>query len=62
MERGQPVVNVRVPVSFAGLANAIPGLAGPYTERIREAIRAGVVGRIVDIHDEDGGSVIIDTE
>jgi hypothetical protein len=62
MERGQPVVNVRVPVSWAGMASAIPGLAGPYTDRIREAIRAGVVGRIVDIRDDDGGSVIIETE
>jgi hypothetical protein len=62
VERGQPVVNVRVPVSWAGLASTIPGIAGPYTERIREAIRAGMVGRIVDIRDEDGGGVIIETE
>jgi hypothetical protein len=49
-------------MSFAGLASMVPGLSGQDAERIREALRTGVVGRIVEIDDGDGDGVIIETE
>jgi hypothetical protein len=63
LEDGRAVVNLRIPMSLASLAgNVVPGLSGPQAERIREAIRSGIVGTILDVRDEDGDGVIISTE
>ncbi|MBA2569755.1 MAG: hypothetical protein H0V04_01095 [Chloroflexi bacterium] len=62
-ERGRPVVSLRIPVGLAGLAGAVvPGLSGPQSERIREALRSGEVGPILEVLDEDGDGVVISTE
>lgn len=62
-ERGRSVVNLRIPVGLAGLAGSVvPGLSGPQSERIREALRSGEVGPILEVVDEDGDGVIISTE
>ena len=61
-ERGRPVLDVRVPVALGTLAgDIVPGLSDAYRSRIREAIRRGVVGSILEIHD-DGGDVRIAVE
>lgn len=63
MEGGRAVVNLRVPMSWAGLAGSVlPGLSGEHAERLRDAIRSGSVGRILEVEDEDGDGVIISTE
>jgi hypothetical protein len=61
-ERGRNVVDLRVPMSWASLASVVPGLSGPQAQRIREALRNGVVGRIVEIQGDDGDGVVISTE
>ena len=63
MEGGRPVIHMRLPTAWASLAgSALPGLSGTHAERIREAIRGGETGPILDITDEDGDGVIISTE
>lgn len=63
LEGGKPVVNLRIPVTWAGLAGSVlPGISGQHADRIREAIRSGTVGRILEVQDEDGDGVIISTE
>jgi hypothetical protein len=63
-ERGRQVVNLRIPISFVDTAlRFVPGLGGDQAERIREAVRAGAVGPIIDVEDADGsGSVLISVE
>jgi hypothetical protein len=52
-ERGRTVVNLRVPLSLGRAAiNRVPGISELTSERIREAIAAGIKGPIVDIDDE----------
>ena len=63
MEGGRPVIHMRLPTAWASLASsALPGLTGTHAERIREAIRGGEIGPILDVTDEDGDGVIISTE
>jgi hypothetical protein len=63
MEGGRPVVNLRIPMAWAGLAGSVlPGITGTHADRLRAAIRAGTVGRILEVQDEDGDGVIISTE
>ena len=58
-EAGRKVVNLRVPLALGQAAlDRVPGLSELTTERIREAIDAGVTGPIVAI-DEDGDGVRI---
>jgi hypothetical protein len=62
-ERGHQVVNLRIPLAFAGSAiDMVPGLGAEYAERIRQAIDAREIGPIVDIEDPDGGGVLISVE
>lgn len=62
-ESGRSVVDLRIPMNLASLAGSVvPGLANAQMERIREAIRAGEVGPVLEIRDEDGDGVIISTE
>ncbi len=63
MEGGRSVVNLRIPMSLAGLAGTVlPGLSNEHADRLREAIRSGTIGRILEVQDEDGDGVIISTE
>lgn len=63
-ERGRQVVNLRIPIGFVDTAlGFVPGLGGAQADRIREAVRAGTVGPILDIEDPDGeGGVLISVE
>lgn len=62
-ERGRQVVNLHIPVGLVeGALQFVPGLAGEQRDRIRDAVRAGVTGPIVDIEDPDGGGVLITVE
>lgn len=52
-ERGRTVVNLRVPLALGRAAlDRVPGISELTSERIREAIAAGIKGPIVDIDDE----------
>jgi len=63
VENGRPVVNLRMPMSWAGLAgNVLPGLSPTQADRIRDAIRSGEIGTLLEVRDEDGDGVIISTE
>jgi hypothetical protein len=60
---GRNVVNLRLPASIGELALLrIPGLSEDDTARIREALRAGLVGDLVRAMDEDGSGVRISVE
>ncbi|MEJ7754764.1 MAG: hypothetical protein WKF38_06235 [Candidatus Limnocylindrales bacterium] len=62
-ERGRAMVDLRIPVGLAGLAGAVvPGLSGPQAERIRDALRTGRVGPVLEVLDEHGDGVVISTE
>jgi hypothetical protein len=55
-ESGRTVVNLRVPLSLGRAAiNRVPGISELTSERIREAIAAGIKGSILEAEDEDGG-------
>jgi hypothetical protein len=58
-ENGRAVVDVQVPGILAELATSMPGIPRPYAERVREALRVGMRGPIVDVRDEDGSGVSI---
>jgi hypothetical protein len=62
-ERGRQVVNLNIPLGFVDAAlGAVPGISEEQGVRIREAIRGGQVGPIVDVEDEDGDTVLITVE
>jgi hypothetical protein len=44
---------------LAELAGAVPGIPAAYADRVREAIRTGLRGPIVDVIDDDGSGVTI---
>ena len=62
-ERGRQVVNLRIPIGFVDAAlGFVPGLGGDQSERIRDAVRSGAVGPIIDVEDPDGDGVLISVE
>lgn len=63
-ERGRTVVNLRVPLALGRAAIArVPGISELTSERIREAIAAGIRGSIVEVEDDaDGDGVKISIE
>ena len=62
-ERGRQVVNLRIPIGFVDTAlQFVPGLAGDQSARIRDAVRAGTTGPIVDVEEPDGSGVLISVE
>ena len=63
-ERGRQVVNLRIPIGFVETAlTFVPGLGGEQSQRIRDAVRAGAIGPILDVEDADGeGGVLISVE
>ena len=55
-ERGRAVVNLRVPLALGRAAiGRVPGISDQTSERIREAIAAGIKGPIIEVADEDDG-------
>jgi hypothetical protein len=63
-ERGRQVVNLRIPIGFVDAAlRFVPGLGGDQAARIKDAVRSGAVGPILDVEDADGeGGVLISVE
>jgi hypothetical protein len=60
---GRSVVNLRLPASLGeGAIGRIPGLSAEDATRIREALRAGLVGDLLRAVDEDGSGVRIAVE
>jgi hypothetical protein len=56
LDTGRPVVNLRVPLSLGRAAlERVPGLSDATSDRIREAIEAGITGPILDIDEGDDG-------
>jgi hypothetical protein len=62
-ERGRQHVNLRIPIGLVEAAiGFVPGIAGDQAARIRDAVRAGEVGPIIDVEDPDGDGVLITVE
>ena len=62
-ERGRQVVNLHIPIGLVeGALQFVPGLGGDQRDRVRDAVRAGAIGPILDVEDEDGGGVLITVE
>lgn len=63
-ERGRQVVNLRIPIGFVDTAlRFVPGLGDQQRAGIRDAVRSGAVGPILDVEDPDGeGGVLISVE
>ena len=61
-ERGRTVINLRIPLSLGRAAiSQVPGLSEATTDRIRDAIEAGIKGSILEV-DEAGDGVRISIE
>ena len=59
-EKGRKVVNLRIPLSLGRAAlDRVPGLSEATTDRIREAIEAGITGPIVHVDEGSGDGVRI---
>ncbi len=56
---GRTVVDLQLPGVLAALAGAVPGIPAAYADRVREALRTGLRGPIVEVTDEDGSGVTI---
>jgi hypothetical protein len=56
---GRTVVDLQLPGILAELAGAVPGIPAAYADRVREAIRTGLRGPIIDVIDDDGSGVTI---
>jgi hypothetical protein len=63
-EHGRQVVNLSIPIGFVdGALSFVPGIGGDQAERIREAVRSGATGPILDVEEPDGsGGVSISVE
>lgn len=59
-EGGRKVVNLRVPIALGRAAlSRVPGLSEATSERIREAIEAGITGPILAVDEATGDGVRI---
>jgi hypothetical protein len=55
-EAGQTVINLRLPLSLGRSAiNRVPGISEVTSDRIREAIAAGIKGPIVEVEEGADG-------
>ena len=55
-EQGRTVINLRIPLSLGRAAiSQVPGLSEATSDRIREAIEAGVKGSILEVDDAGDG-------
>jgi len=61
-EAGRKLINLRIPLALGKSAiDGVPGLSATTTDRIREAINAGIKGPILEIDDgEDGVRVVLE--
>ena len=54
-DKGRTVVNLRVPLALGRAAiSRVPGISDMTSDRVREAIAAGIKGSIVEVTDDDG--------
>jgi hypothetical protein len=59
-EGGRQVVNVRLPIAVGRLAlGRVPGLSGDQVDRVREALRTGMRGPLLEVHDGDNDVWIV---
>jgi SHOCT-like protein len=59
-DAGRQVVNLRLPLALGRFAvERVPGLAGEHADRIREALRLGFRGPVVEVDEGDGDGVRI---
>ena len=56
---GRTAVDLQLPGVLAELAGFVPGIPAAYADRVREAIRTGLRGPIIDVTDDDGSGVTI---
>ncbi len=55
-EHGRTVINLRIPLSLGRAAiSQVPGISDATSDRIREAIEAGVKGSILEVDDAGDG-------
>ena len=55
-EAGRAVINLRIPLSLGRAAiSQVPGISEVTSDRIREAIEAGIKGSILDVNDRGDG-------
>jgi hypothetical protein len=59
-DRGRSVVNLRLPLGLGRFAiDRVPGIAPAQADRVREAVRLGLRGPIVEVSEPDGDGVSI---
>ena len=55
-EAGRTVINLRIPLSLGRAAiNQVPGISEATSDRIREAVEAGIKGPIVEVDEGEDG-------
>jgi hypothetical protein len=61
-EKGRTVINLRIPLSLGRAAiTQVPGISEATSDRIRQAIEAGVKGSILEVDDAgDGVRILIE--
>lgn len=55
-DHGRPVVNLRLPIAAGRFAlDSVPGLSGDQVDRLREALRSGAKGPLLEVDDNGDG-------
>ena len=55
-DHGRQVVNLRLPIAAGRFAlDSVPGLSGDQVERVREALRSGRTGPLLEVDDHGDG-------
>lgn len=59
-DAGRQVVNLRLPLSIGRFAlDRVPGLTGEAADRVRDALRVGMKGPVLEVDEGDGDGVRI---
>jgi SHOCT-like domain len=61
-EAGRGVVNLRLPIALGRFAlDRVPGLSGDQIDRVREALRSGLNGPVIEVDDgQDGVRIVLE--
>lgn len=60
IEGGRQVVNLRLPIAVGRLAlDRVPGLSGQQVDRVRDALRTGMRGPVLEVNDGDSAVRIV---
>lgn len=55
-DHGRRVVNLRLPIAAGRFAlDSVPGLSGDQVDRVREALRSGATGSLLEVDDHGDG-------